>query len=253
MSIVEALPKYRAPCNKMSPEVTHKHIKLSPRLEAAAALIGVVHTAADIGADHGFLSLSLLQRGACKRVIATDISAACLKRAAKSANESALCFEPDFRVGSGLLPLMPYEADAIAICGMGGELIIKILSAAKPKLMGAGKAVLQPMTKVEQLRRYLYNNCYKVVQDLVVEDAGRLYQVFSVEQGQDSLPIGWPNEFFMLGHAALFDPGFLALADRLQRGLEKRLKSAKGTEGEPKLKAKLNCIRQVLALRAGAK
>ncbi len=236
----------------MGSEIVHKHIKLSPRLEAAAKLIGFVNTVADIGADHGLLSVSLLQRGACARVIATDISEASLKRAVELAKASALCSALDFRIGSGLLPLMPYEADAIAICGIGGELIIKILSAADPKLMAAKRAVLQPMTKAEELRRFLYNNSYKVASDLIVEDASRLYQVFSVEPGQDSLPEGWPDGFFMLGHAALFDSKFALLAARMQKGLEKRLKTAQGSSGAPYLKAKLESLKQVLALSAGA-
>lgn len=225
-----------------------RRIRLRPRLFAAAELVQQAQTVADVGCDHGRLSVALLQSGAAQRVIAADISPASVQKAQALAHLTGLTARMDIRLGDGLLVLSPGEADAIALCGMGGTLIAELLTAAPVPLMGARLAVLQPMRGVEELRRYLYENGFRILRDVIVPDAGRLYQVFSAEPGRDELPAGWPEDCFALGHRSIGDKYFPALAKQMLAQHEKRLLSARGTDGQALLEHKAAHMRRVLEL-----
>ncbi len=225
-----------------------RRIRLRPRLFAAAELVQQAHTAADIGCDHGRLCAALLQSGAAKRVIAADISPASVEKTQALARLTGLTGSMDIRLGDGLLVLSPGEADALTLCGMGGTLIAQLLAAAPVPLMGARLAVFQPMRGVEDLRRYLFLNGFRIARDVIVPDAGRLYQVFSAEPGEDKLPAGWPEDCFALGYRSLDDERFPALASHMLAQHEKRLTSARGTAGQALLEEKAAQMRRVLAL-----
>ncbi|MDL2236154.1 class I SAM-dependent methyltransferase, partial [Christensenellaceae bacterium OttesenSCG-928-L17] len=152
----------------------------------------------------------------------------------------------NLRLGDGLAPLEEHEADAIALCGMGGMLMAEILSAAPVPLMGAKKVVLQPMRGVSAIRAYLYAQGYRVEEDCVVEDAGRLYQVFSATIGkEDPPPAYWPNGCMRVGFKAADDPLFLRLVQSKRRQYEARLLEANGTRGEDILNEKAAQMRQI--------
>lgn len=96
-----------------------KKIRLRPRLQAAADMINGSHLAADIGCDHGRLSVALLQQGRADRVIASDISAPSLQKATELAALCGLGSRLTTVLSDGMAHLGPDEADAIAICGHG--------------------------------------------------------------------------------------------------------------------------------------
>ena len=168
------------------------------RLDCAIELLGGARVVADVGCDHGRLSCALIQRNLAQRCIATDISGPSLQKAERLICKIGAQNRIETRLGAGLSTLAPGEADAIAILGMGGTLIAQILDV-DPPLMGATKCVLQPMRAAEDLRRWLFERNYPVVEDRVVFDAGRHYQVFSVGQPctkTQPLPEGWPRIVF---------------------------------------------------------
>ncbi|HWR23934.1 MAG TPA: class I SAM-dependent methyltransferase [Feifaniaceae bacterium] len=226
-----------------------RRIHLRPRLAAAAKLIGFADTLADIGCDHGRLSVSALQSGIAGRVIASDISAASAEKARALASYVGVADRMETRCAAGFSALREKEADALAICGMGGILIAQILKEAAVPLMGAKKAVLQPMRGIGELRAYLYAADYRVEEDVVVRDAGRYYQVFSVVPGRDELPEGWPEGFFALGPRAVGQEPFRPLAQKMLEQAEASLMEAKGTRGEAALQKTVEDIQNVLLLR----
>lgn len=225
-----------------------RRIHLRPRLAAAAELLGQMHTVADIGCDHGRLSAALLQSGAAARVIAVDVSAASLKKASELSRYIGLDDRMDVRLGDGLSALSRCEADGLALCGMGGMLMAELLGAAAIPLMGAMRAVFQPMRGIAEIRKYLFLQGFRIERDVVVPDSGRLYQVFSAVPGQDTLPPGWPEGCFELGYRAINDPHFGALAQSMLAQHEKRLSTARGTRGAALLEKKAENMRRVLAL-----
>ena len=97
-----------------------------PRLQAAADMINGSHLAADIGRDHGRLSVALLQQGRADRVYSfRHRTAPSLQKATELAALCGLGSRLTTVLSDGMAHLGPDEADAIAICGMGGELIAR--------------------------------------------------------------------------------------------------------------------------------
>jgi tRNA A22 N-methylase len=174
------------------------------RLACAIELLAGARVVADIGCDHGRLSCALIQQNISQRCIAVDISEASLKKANWLIRQTGVEDRAETRLGDGLSPISTGEADAIAILGMGGTLITQILDV-HPPLMGAKKCVMQPMRAAEDIRRWLYERNYHVLEDRVVLDAGRYYQMFSVGQPEllrQPLPEGWPKDCFIVGYTA---------------------------------------------------
>jgi len=137
---------------------------ITPRLDLILKHISG-NSVADIGTDHAYIPIKLAQRGI--RVIATDIRQGPLDMASAHVKKSGC--EVDLRLGPGLAPISAGETDDIVIAGMGGEMIIKILTADEEKAKSA-TLILQPMNSQYELRQYLYNNGYDILcEDLAIE------------------------------------------------------------------------------------
>ena len=164
-----------------------KELKLQPRLALLASLVPPGAVLADVGTDHGYLPVALLQRGTILRAIAADIWREPLEHARRTAEE----YEADgidFRLCAGLNAIAPDECDTIVIAGMGGETIMGILAAAPWTRDGAHTLLLQPQTKIEELRLWLCENGYAVVREHLVRDKGKLYVVMIVAAGEKYAP-----------------------------------------------------------------
>ena len=199
------------------------------RLDCAIELLSGAQVVADVGCDHGRLSCALIQRNLAKRCIATDISAPSLAKAERLIGQIGLEDRIETRLGDGLSPLSAGEADTIAILGMGGTLMTEILDVVPP-LKGASRCVLQPMRAAEDIRRWLFERNYPVLEDRVVLDTGRYYQIFSIGQPEierQKIPTGWPEDCFILGYTAFLNREALMkpLAERLLATTKRKLKT----------------------------
>lgn len=155
---------------------------LTPRLNAVLNLTPHCGTIADIGCDHGKLTLALLQSGRAENVIAVDVSAPSLEKARELFNQreySAFCDRVSFRVGDGLKALSEREYQAAVIAGMGGRLIAEILR----HVQKGCEYILQPMQHVFELRESLLNHGFEVLDELCVREDRRIYEVMRVRLG----------------------------------------------------------------------
>ena len=155
---------------------------LQPRLRAIADLVPMGSRLADIGTDHGYIPIDLLLDGRITAAIATDIGELPLDHARRTAKRCGLAEGIDFRLGDGLGPLAPGEADVIVIAGMGGDSIADIL-AASPWAREGPLLLLQPMSKAEVLRAFLPENGYRVEAERLAADKGKLYPILTVQGG----------------------------------------------------------------------
>ena len=160
-------------------DVSEKRISLRPRLSAALKLLGECECLADIGCDHGRFSVAALQHGTAKKVIASDISAASLEKAKLLAAHCGCTGQIEFRCTDGFTGFAPCEIDKAVLTGMGGELIVSILKKNIPVVDVLKKIVMQPMRGEAELRKYLYTNGFAVLDEEVIFDSGRYYQVIS--------------------------------------------------------------------------
>ncbi len=162
-----------------------KECKLTERLSAVAALVPQGARLADIGTDHAYLPIHLLQRGRIEAAFACDLRQGPLERG-RAAAEAFAVRGISFRCCDGLRGLQPHEADTIAIAGMGGETIIKILAGVPWSRAPGLRFLLQPMSGIAELRQWLFEAGYRMEADILLREEGRFYHVFSIVPGQDT-------------------------------------------------------------------
>lgn len=156
--------------------------RLSARQAAVAEMVPRCRVLADIGTERAVLPAFLLLEGRCERAVGVDRSRNVLREAAGLLAGLELQGRCELRLGDGLAPVSPGEADVIVIAGIGGRLIIRLLERDLPRLAGWPLAlVLQPMSEPELLRRWLAARgpgmgAGQLAERLVAE-AGRYYHV----------------------------------------------------------------------------
>lgn len=155
--------------------------RLSVRLQTILSLVPECGTAADIGCDHGLLSIELIQSGRAKRVIASDLRKGPLMRAEKNVSEAGLSDRIRIRLGDGLKTLSPGEAETVIIAGMGGPLLEKILTEGGDILKDVRTLILSPHTEIPSVRRFLEKTAFRITEEKITKDAGKTYFVLKAE------------------------------------------------------------------------
>lgn len=150
---------------------------LDARLKQVAAFVRNGSRLADIGTDHALLPVELIGRGVCTYAIASDVKKGPVAAATRTVGEAKLSDRIDIRLGNGLQTVLPDEVDDIVIAGMGGETIAMILQAAPWVQDARYRLILQPMTRAEKLRRYLWENGFDILAEVVVQDGKHWYTV----------------------------------------------------------------------------
>ena len=144
---------------------------------------------ADVGCDHGYVSLYLVQHGIADRAIAMDIRKGPLAMADNNINSFGLSDCITTRLSDGLSLLEPGEADCLVIAGMGGKLMISILEKKSLRELGIEAAVLQPQSDLDEFRQYLRYKGYRILQERVILEDGKYYFPLRIEikseSGQD--------------------------------------------------------------------
>ena len=158
-------------------------LPISKRLLCCADMIPKGSRVADIGTDHGYLGIYLLQTGASPRVIACDLRQGPLENAKKNAREFGVGDEMEFRLSDGLAEVRPEEIDCAVLAGMGGDLILRILSQCRWRKKDALTFVLQPQSAGNVLRRWLCEEGFEILREVPVRDGNFLYTVMQVRQG----------------------------------------------------------------------
>ena len=157
---------------------------LTPRLEAIARMVPQGASVADVGTDHGYLPIALLKAEKIPYAIAADINEKPLASAKKNTGEEFID-RMQFRLGNGIQPIDFGEVDLVVIAGMGGELISEILSADWEKTRSIPTYILQPMVKVPVLRKFLHENHFRILDEELVREGKKFYQIIKVVHGEE--------------------------------------------------------------------
>ncbi len=155
-------------------------MKLSQRLGSCAELVRPGGVAADVGTDHGYLALYLLEQGICPEVYASDLRAGPLSAARRSAQRAGIQEHITFVLSDGLQNLPVDRIDTIIIAGMGGDNIIAILDREPGVRNGRLQLVLQPQSKAAELRRYLTDQGFAILREKLSRDGKFLYTALEV-------------------------------------------------------------------------
>ncbi|MGM9679902.1 MAG: class I SAM-dependent methyltransferase [Eubacteriales bacterium] len=156
-------------------------IVLSRRLSAAASFVRKGSVVADIGTDHAYLPIYLVEKGITPFAVASDVRQGPLDRANAHISACGLTSQIKTVLSDGLCGIETYKPDDILICGMGGELIASILNASDYVKNPSVQLILQPMTMAHRLRYDLCRHGFRILdEELVLEKDAKLYQILSV-------------------------------------------------------------------------
>lgn len=177
---------------------------LSERLQTVADMVNECQSLADIGTDHGYIPIALCKAGKINRAIAADISAGSCDKARANIGFYGLNDKIEVRCGDGLRVLDEGEyIDCILISGMGGQLIIDVLSSNTDAVCSAKQLVLQPQKDIDKVRRYIHKIGYKIENEIILIDAGKYYTVINAVKGKEE----YTEAEYMIGKCLIKNKG----------------------------------------------
>ena len=161
---------------------------ISKRLELVASFVPQGAILLDVGSDHAYLPIELVERGKIESAIAGEVVEGPYQSAVKNVEAHGLKEKIQVRLANGLAAFE--EADqvsVITIAGMGGRLIARILEEGLDKLANVERLILQPNNREDDLRIWLQENGFQIVAESILEEAGKFYEILVVEVGQMKL------------------------------------------------------------------
>ena len=153
------------------------------RLKCIASNVKSGGIVADIGCDHAFTSIYLVEEKLARGAIAIDINKEPLKRAWQHIQESGMEEYISVRLSNGARGLKKGEADTILISGMGGALIASILEESINIIKDAKELVLSPQSEIYIVRHFLHDNGFKIVSEEMGKEQGKFYVVIRAVPG----------------------------------------------------------------------
>lgn len=159
-------------------------IELGERLTRVSSFVPNGSKVCDVGSDHAYLPVYLLQNDQISCAIAGEVVEGPYLSAKQTVRDYRMEDRIEVRLGDGMQILSKEdEITAVTICGMGGELISRILEAGYSggHLSGRERLILQPNVAEHFVREWLMNHSYHIVEETVVEDNHRLYEIIVAE------------------------------------------------------------------------
>lgn len=160
-------------------------MQLSERLQAVVNLITKGAKVADIGCDHAYLSIYMIENNLASKVIAMDVNKGPLERARENIKRSHYENQIETRLSNGLQALEPGEVDTLLIAGMGGALMQRILTGKKQVLEHVKELVLQPQSEIRELRIFLEELNFEIIKEDMVVDDKKYYVMLKARKRQD--------------------------------------------------------------------
>ena len=147
---------------------------------------------ADIGCDHAYLPIYLVRENVVPYVIACDINSGPVAKACENIEDVELSERIEVRQGDGLSPLKPGEVKSVVLAGMGGKLMMRILSEGADVLAQVSEIIMEPQSEVSALRHFLQDNGYMIISENMVNDDAKYYPVIKAVPGR----MNWDKEIY---------------------------------------------------------
>lgn len=161
---------------------------ISKRLELVASFVPQGAVLLDVGSDHAYLPIELVERGQIKSAIAGEVVEGPYQSAVKNVESHNLKERIQVRLANGLAAFEEVDqVSVITIAGMGGRLIATILEEGLDKLASVERLILQPNNREDDLRIWLQEHGFQIVAESILEEASKFYEILVVEAGQMKL------------------------------------------------------------------
>lgn len=156
-------------------------MQLSKRLKAVADSVTKGNRVADVGCDHAYISIYLIEHDIAPYVIAMDVNRGPLERAKENIINKNLSTQIDTRLSDGLQKMNPNEADTILIAGMGGALVVRILKEGFSVVQTVKELVLQPQSELFLVRHFLHDMGFEITKEEMLIDDGKFYVIIKAK------------------------------------------------------------------------
>ena len=224
------------------------NIILSKRLQAIAGMVPTGSVPADIGTDHGYIPIFLVQKGTVSHALAMDVRPGPLERAREHIESCGLSEKITVRLSDGLDHLDPGEADTLIIAGMGGALIERILSLGKEKgkLEDIRCIILGAQSELPRVRSWILANGFSFDDEEMVEEDGKYYPIIRAVPDGGSVSDGGPVPKSGFGSAGSPDSGEDFVSDAACCSGKDCVSDAARGSGEDCVSGKGQILREVL-------
>lgn len=193
-------------------------MELSSRLLTITSMVEKCECLADIGTDHAYIPIALLKENICHKAIASDINEGPIKKALINIRQEGLTEKIECRLGGGFKTIKPFDADAAVIAGMGGNLIRDIINDDMEVFKSLQYCITQPVQNPEVLREYIYNMGFTILDEELVFEDNKFYEIIKVKFSNNILEID--PIYYEVGKM-LFDKRHYLLKDFINYKLEK--------------------------------
>lgn len=224
-------------------------MQLSKRLQTVADTVTKGNAVADVGCDHAYIAIYLIEKAIATKVIAMDINKGPLEKAKYNIKAKGLEDRIETRLSDGLDKLQQGEVDTILMAGMGGALMIRILENGREVRKGCKELVLSPQSEIDLVRKYLHDNLYAIKEEKMVLDEGKFYIIMR------AIPVNekesYDNEVFYQYGKLLLErkepilKEYLQREQRIHKDILEKLKAVPGERSVCRLKEVENAIRMI--------
>jgi len=166
-----------------------KPVVLSKRLGAIAEMLSPGGRVVDVGCDHGFLDIYLVQTGKVAGALAMDVRKGPLSAASEHVREAGFEGVIETRLSDGLEAYHLGEGDKLVCAGMGGKLMQRILTAYPEKTADFGEMILQPQSELREFRVFLRDNGFQVTEERAILEDGKFYFPTKVVRGDKGISL----------------------------------------------------------------
>ncbi|HEM5988637.1 TPA: tRNA (adenine-N(1))-methyltransferase [Streptococcus suis] len=197
--------------------------KLSRRLEAVASYVPQGARLADVGSDHAYLPLFLVEQGRIDFAVAGEVVQGPYQSALQNVEQAGQSDKISVRLANGLAAVeLDDQVSTVTIAGMGGRLIAEILEDGKDKLGSVERLVLQPNNREDDVRRWLLAHDFQLVAEEILEENDKIYEILVAEKGNvdltaDQLRFG---PYLLEEQSTTFQKKWLKELDKLTYALE---------------------------------
>ena len=158
-------------------------MELSKRLQAIADMVTTGSRTADVGCDHGFVSIYLYEHKIAPKVYAMDLREGPLQRAKEHIEAKGFSDYIETRLSDGVEALAAGEAETLICAGMGGRLMAEILSKGHEKTALMKELILQPQSELRYFRAFLRQSGYVILMENMVKEDGKFYPIIKAAYG----------------------------------------------------------------------
>lgn len=197
--------------------------KLSKRLATVADYVPQGARLADVGSDHAYLPLFLMEQGRIDFAVAGEVVQGPYQSARQNVEQAGQSGKISVRLANGLAAVeLADHITTVTIAGMGGRLIAEILETGKDKLGSVERLILQPNNREDDVRRWLVANDFQLVTEEILEENDKIYEILVAEKGgtdltADQLRFG---PYLLEEQSSTFQKKWLKELDKLTYALE---------------------------------